>query len=125
VAPEIQGVSDKVLPQSRLGLVDAHGGSAGKRCAGVGGVDSLFVECVAGFVHRGEEGGREPRLLEAGGDPHVLRSAQGYAERVHDAVLTPARPVVAEGGDDLTPEGFLLLLVEPAVQWARAILVRG
>ena len=48
--PEGPGASDQVLPESRLGFVDAQGGTASQGQAFVLGVNALVVQGVAHFV---------------------------------------------------------------------------
>ena len=70
--PEGQAAADQVLPQARLGFVDAEGGSMAKRRPGQFGRDTLLVKPVAGLVERTEEGRRQKIWRNARCDAHVV-----------------------------------------------------
>ena len=122
VRPESPGAGDQVLPQTRLGFVDAHRDATGEGRAGVGGLNTLLVESVTGLVPSGEEPDGEQPRVEAGRDPYVTWTAEVDAERVDRPVLAAPAPVVAEAGDNVASEFLLGSLVELAPERRGAVL---
>ncbi len=78
--------------------MDAHGGAGAQRRPLELGREALFIQRVAGLVGRCQQRLRNETGVEAGGDTDVIAGERG-AERVYCWVLSPAREVVAEGGD--------------------------
>ena len=116
--PEGRAAGDVVLEQAGLGFVRAEARAAhrvepdeigGQRGAGIGRVDALFVETVAGLVRRAEDGGRQVAPIVAGGDAHVV-AGERHLEGMHRGVEPAPREVVAQGPCDREAEGALLRL---------------
>jgi hypothetical protein len=67
----------------------------GKDAAGVGRVDALFVQGMAGFMRGAEHRGRQVVTPVAGRDAHIL-AREGHLKRMHRGVEAPALQVIAQ-----------------------------
>ena len=88
VFPEAEAAPDVVLPQARLGFVNAQRDGGTERRAVVLGAQSLIVESVAGFVQHAVERLGEAAFIIARGQAAVA-GAEAAAEGMRGGVDAP------------------------------------
>src|SRR2546430_9204830 len=97
--PEGEAPADQVLPEARLGLVDAGRRAVPQRRAVDLGAHALVVHGMSGFVDRAEEAFVEEVARDPGRDADVARPEACRKRMLRDVLEAPLE-VLAEPLDD-------------------------
>ena len=88
--PEVPRASHLVLPQARLGFMDAERDGLSHGRAVVARLEALFIDAVAAFVQGAEQGGHQIAIAVAMTHPQPSQPVSVRGSGVEcDAVLVP------------------------------------